>query len=83
MKLTKTGKRAAESVMRYLNKESLIDGRDLKDTSSYKTKLNMPIDWSQLTIKRVDMDELDPLERIHSFDEVALGYTAEQAKKEA
>lgn len=78
-----TGKRAAESVMRYLNKESLIDGRDLKDTSSYKTKLNMPIDWSQLTIKRVDMDELDPLERIHSFDEVALGYTAEQAKKEA
>lgn len=33
--------------------------------------------------KRTAMQELDPKERIHSFDEVALGYDHQQAVKEA
>ena len=78
-----TGKRAAESVIRFLKGESLTEGRELKDTWTYETKLQMPTDWSKITGKRQDMQELDPKERIHSFDEVALGYTKEEAEKEA
>ena len=43
----------------------------------------MPTDWEKITETRVDMQELDPATRIHSFDEVALGYTKEEAEKEA
>ena len=78
-----TGRRAAESVMRYLKGESLTAGRELKDTWAYETKLDMPTDWDALPERRQDMKELDPKERIHSFDEVALGYTKEEALKEA
>lgn len=78
-----TGRRAAQSVIRYLNNESLTEGREIKDTWSYETKLDMPTDWSKITEIRTDMKELDPETRIHSFDEVALGYTKEEAEKEA
>ncbi len=78
-----TGRRAAESVIRYLNGESMTEGRELKDTWTYETKLQMPTDWSEITGTREDMQELNPVTRIQSFDEVALGYTAEEAHKEA
>ena len=78
-----TGRRAAESVMRYLRGEDLRAGRELKDTWTYETKLDMPTDWSEITGSREDMQELDPKERIKSFDEVALGYTKEEAEREA
>ena len=78
-----TGRRAAQSVIRFLNGESLTEGRELKDTWTYETKLQMPTDWSTITGKREDMEELDPAERIKSFDEVALGYTKEEAEREA
>ena len=78
-----TGRRAAQSVIRFLKGESLTEGRELKDTWTYDTKLDMPTDWSKIDGSRRDMKELDPKERIHSFDEVALGYTKEEAEKEA
>ncbi len=78
-----TGRRAAQSVIRYLRGESLTEGRQLSDTWTYKTKLDMPTDWSTITGTRVGMRELDPAERIKSFDEVALGYTKEEAMREA
>lgn len=78
-----TGRRAAQSVLRFLNGESLTEGRELKDTWTYETKLQMPTDWSQIPGKREDMQELDPKERIKSFDEVELGYTKEEAEREA
>ncbi|MGL4731884.1 MAG: FAD-dependent oxidoreductase [Clostridium sp.] len=78
-----TGRRAAQSVIRFLNGESLTNGREIEDTSSYNTKLSMSVDWSNIDGKRVDMDELDPKERVKSFDEVSLGYTKEEATKEA
>ena len=78
-----TGRRAAQSAIRFLNGESLTEGRELKDTWTYETKLDMPTDWSNLTETRVDMKELNPEARIKSFDEVALGYTKEEAEKEA
>ncbi|MPQ44465.1 FAD-dependent oxidoreductase [Clostridium tarantellae] len=78
-----TGRRAAQSVIRFLNGESLIDGRKLEDTWTYKTKLDVPVDWSDVHTTREDMGETDAKERIKSFDEVALGYTKEEALKEA
>ena len=78
-----TGRRAAESVNRYLAGKSLTDGRDIADTWTYETKLDMPTDWSQIEGKRLNMAELDPEERIKTFDEVYLGYTKEEAETEA
>lgn len=78
-----TGRRAAQSVIRFLRGEDLQSGRELKDTWTYETKLQMPVDWDAITGQREDMQELDPKKRIHSFDEVALGYTKEEAEREA
>ena len=78
-----TGRRAAQSVIRFLKGESLTEGRELKDTWSYDTKLDMPTNWDEIEGERLDMAELDPKERIKSFQEVALGYTKEEAQKEA
>lgn len=78
-----TGRRAAQSVIRFLRGEDLRSGRELKDTWTYETKLQMPVDWDAITGQREDMQELDPKKRIHSFDEVALGYTKEEAEREA
>lgn len=78
-----TGRRAAQSVIRFLRGEDLRSGRELKDTWTYETKLQMPVDWDAITDQREDMQELDPKKRIHSFDEVALGYTKEEAEREA
>lgn len=78
-----TGRRAAQSVIRFLRGEDLWSGRELKDTWTYETKLQMPVDWDTITGQREDMQELDPKKRIRSFDEVALGYTKEEAEREA
>lgn len=78
-----TGRRAAESVKRFLNNESLVAERSIEDTSSYKTKLKREVDWSKSPERRVDMKELCASDRVNSFDEVDLGYTKEEAKKEA
>ena len=78
-----TGRRAAQSVIRFLRGEDLRSGRELKDTWTYETKLQMPVDWDAMTGQREDMQELDPKKRIRSFDEVALGYTKEEAEREA
>lgn len=78
-----TGRRAATSVIRYLNGEDLLKDRKLEDTSSYKTDLNVPVDWSQTSEIRYGMGELDPKERIKSFDEVMVGYTKEEALDES
>ena len=77
------GRRAAESVIKYLKGESLTDGRELKNTWTYKTKLETTATWDESNLKRQDMQELDPKTRINGFAEVALGYTKEEALKEA
>lgn len=78
-----TGRRAAESVKRFLNNESLTEGRNLDDTWSFETKLDMPTNWDEIVRIREDMKELDPETRVKSFDEVSLGYTKEEALREA
>ncbi|MEG1480799.1 FAD-dependent oxidoreductase [Clostridium sp.] len=78
-----TGRRGAESVKRFLNGESLTEGRDLKETWTYETKLDMPTNWEQIVRVREDMKELSVENRLNSFDEVSLGYTDEEARREA
>lgn len=79
-----TGRRAAKSVTRYLNNEDLREGRTMEDEFSYKTKLNVPLDWDNIEkVERAEMRELALENRTNSFDEVSLGYTKEEAEKEA
>ena len=78
-----TGRRAAQSVMRYLKGESLTEGRELKDTWTYETKLDMPTDWSTVSGSRVDMPTTPVESRYKNFNEVATGFTKEQAEEEA
>ena len=78
-----TGRRAAQSVLRYLNGESLAEGRELNDTWGYDTKLDMPTNWSQVNGSRVSVPEIPVAERLRNFNEVELGFTKEQAKEEA
>lgn len=78
-----TGRRAAQSVIRFLKGEDLVEGRVLEDTWTFKTKLDMPTNWDEVSGKREDMQELLVEERITNFDEVALGYTKEEAMREA
>lgn len=78
-----TGRRVAESIDRYLTGKSLTKDRDINDTKGYETKLYLEEDWSKIEGIRQNMKELDPKERIKSFDEVELGYTAQEADTEA
>ena len=78
-----TGRRAAQSVLRFLKGEDLREGRELKDTWSYDTRLDMPTDWSTVSGTRVDMDTIPVEERRKNFREVAVGYTKEQAETES
>ncbi len=72
-----SGKEAAESIHRYLNNLDLKEGRK-KDWSYVK-----PDTREEVKKKRVDMRKLSLEERRGNFQEIALGYTEEEARKEA
>ena len=79
-----TGRRAAKSIMRFLNNEDLRKDRIINEEDAYDTKLNVPLDWDLVEkVPRKQMTELDPKTRIQSFDEVSLGFTKLEAEKEA
>ncbi len=78
-----TGRRAAQSVLRFLKGESLTEGRDIKDTWTYETKLDMPTNWEEIEAYCVHTRTIPLEEREKNFKEVDLGYTREQAEKEA
>lgn len=77
-----TGRRAAESVIRYVNKQDLLKDRNLEETIGYKTSLETTVDWTQFNKKPMSMPTLDK-EKRNNFDEVDLGYTEKIAKNEA
>ncbi|AZR72149.1 pyridine nucleotide-disulfide oxidoreductase [Anoxybacter fermentans] len=74
------GLKAAISIDKYFKGEDLTVGREYEGT--FDTWLEKDLPKVQRK-KRVQMSMLDPEERIKSFDEVALGFTEEQALKEA
>lgn len=78
-----TGRRAAESVLRFLRGESLTEGRKIEDTWTYETKLDMPTNWAEIEGKRIADRSIPLSARAKNFKEVDLGYTKEQAEEEA
>lgn len=79
-----TGRRVAKSITRFLSGIDLKEGRSMEEEFSYKTKLDVPVDWDNIEkVERKEINELDPEKRKKSFDEVSLGFTKEQAEKEA
>jgi len=83
------GKRAAESIDKYINEEPL---------ENFQTRRNNPLPERDENsrpysyapkfkdtpkVSRTSMKELDPKQRKTNFDEVELGYSEEEAKKEA
>ncbi|MGL4798277.1 MAG: FAD-dependent oxidoreductase [Cellulosilyticaceae bacterium] len=75
------GRKAAESVDRFLNGKDMTKGRELE--GSYKTKLETTIPQEEKVEKRRKTVQLDPSERIKSFIEVDNGFTKEAAVEEA
>lgn len=75
------GKEAAESIDRFIRGVDLKKGREQKPARVADEDIVIPDDIKQQA--REQMPVLDVVKSIRSFDEVALGLTAEQAKKEA
>ena len=71
------GKRAAESIHRYLRGRDLRAGR--KPPRRVRARFTPPREWRV----RVPVRTLSPEERVGGFEEVELGYTVEDALKEA
>ncbi|HJY64212.1 MAG TPA: FAD-dependent oxidoreductase [Ignavibacteria bacterium] len=83
------GRRAAESIEKYLNNEPLenytthmvnpevLRGESFRPHAYAKTYKETP------KAERQEVDKLDPEKRKHNYEEVELGYTEEQAVKEA
>ena len=78
-----TGRRAAQSVIRFLKGESLTEGREIADTWTYQTKLDMPTNWDEIQGTRLETRSIPLEERTKNFKEVDLGYTREEAEEEA
>lgn len=78
------GRRAAKSVARFIQGDDLKEGRSMDEEFSYKTKLDVPLDWDNIEkVQRAKMSELDASKRTESFEEVALGFTKEEAVRES
>ncbi|AQS58735.1 FAD-dependent oxidoreductase [Desulforamulus ferrireducens] len=76
------GKRAAESIHRYVQGEDLIKGRTFQVPEENIAPLRQKVEEVK-TAKALAQNYADPGERAENFTEVALGYDAEQAKEEA
>jgi len=75
------GKEAAESIDRYIRGVDLKQGRNKKPKRVVDEDIDIPD--SIKTSAREKMPVLDLEKSKNSFDEVALGFSAQQAKKEA
>jgi heterodisulfide reductase subunit A-like polyferredoxin len=74
------GKKAANSIDRWLNHQDLRAGRELE--GPYHTEYDVDT-TGVLMQRRIPMPSLDPVARGRTFSEVHTGYTAEQAIAEA
>jgi NADPH-dependent glutamate synthase beta subunit-like oxidoreductase len=75
------GRKAAVSIDRYLKGEDMYQNREYE--GSFETWLETEIKDGTEDLPRIETRKLDPAERIKSFEEVDLGFTEEQAVKEA
>ncbi|MFH1829280.1 MAG: FAD-dependent oxidoreductase [Pseudomonadota bacterium] len=81
------GRKAASSIDQYLKGEKITgEPKQYLHLIAAKPEDNPPEIKEMVRekrSKRIEMPELSAKKRIHSFEEVELGFTAEQAKKEA
>ncbi len=75
------GRKAAISVDRYLKGEDMFADREYEGT--FETWLETELKENDEDLPRVKTSQMDPKERIKSFEEVDLGFTEEQAINEA
>ncbi|PYZ91674.1 oxidoreductase [Salipaludibacillus keqinensis] len=77
------GRKAAKSVDRYLQNRDLNKARHIKKELSYKTRLDVPLPKGTVNLPRTSGNHREARERKRDFLPYDLGYTEEQAKKEA
>jgi heterodisulfide reductase subunit A-like polyferredoxin len=78
------GKRAAESIIRYLKGQDLKEGRELKEKglTGDLAPLN-PLSWWEERKPRREMPALPLEERVSSFEEIEKGFNEDEAIEEA
>ncbi len=74
------GMEAAESIVRYLNGVDMEEGREISVVENPEFR---PVDEDMPQEDRYKMPELAAAERLGNFNEVELGYGAEEGQKEA
>ncbi|WP_103895630.1 FAD-dependent oxidoreductase [Caloramator fervidus] len=77
------GRKAAISIDRFLNNKSLTEDRDFEKEWFHETKLDIPLPEDVEDIPRLSPNMRPAEERKRDFNEVDLGFTEEQAVKEA
>lgn len=77
------GRKAAISINRYLNAESITADRDFEKEYSYTTKLDVPLPEGTVDNARIHMNLRPAQDRIKDFGEVALGFSKEEALEES
>ncbi len=75
------GRRAAESIDRYLTGRDLYESREFE--GAYETKLETKVDPADTNPPRVRTSMLPPAERVLSFVEADRGFDEAQARQEA
>lgn len=75
------GRKAALSVDRFLSGQDMY--LDRENEGSYETKLKTELKEDDIDLPRVKTKQIDPELRVKSFEEVDLGFTEEDAIKEA
>ena len=75
------GRKAALSVDRFLMGEDMYEDRE--GEGSFETWLKTELDEDEADLPRVKTTQIDPNLRVQSFEEVDLGFTEEEAVKEA
>ena len=79
IRAVKAGIEAAESIKRYLEGSDLREGREKEK----KSEIFRPVPENETKKKREPVPEISIEERKKSFKEVEVGYSEEQARKEA
>ncbi|RSK29072.1 FAD-dependent oxidoreductase [Bacillus sp. HMF5848] len=77
------GRKAATSIGLYFEGKALTEGRNFVREYSYETNLNVPLPKGTVDLPRTSGNLRSPEERKLDFVQADLGYTEEQALKEA
>ena len=75
------GRKAVISLDRFFNGQDMLADREYE--GSYETWLETDLKEDDIDLPRANTTQVDPKMRIKNFDEVDLGFTEEQAVKEA